>query len=104
MVDMPLPNDGHGFKPAVWVRRKARNGLPVVHAPTVFVGEIATDLSAAQGSDRAHLCIAMWVVVDMVHTKQKGINRLPRECKRGGLEDGGGFHGGMRLSDLESLH
>jgi hypothetical protein len=51
----------------------------VVHAPTVFVGEIATDLSATQGSDWPHLRIAMRVVVDMVHTKQKGINRLPRE-------------------------
>ena len=100
---MPLANDGHGFKASVWVRRKARNGLPVVHAPTVFVGEIAADLSASQRSHRAHVRIALGVVVYVVHAKQKRVDRLPRKGQRGGLEDGGVFHGFVRLSDLESL-
>jgi hypothetical protein len=75
----------------------------VVHAPTVFVGEIAADLSAGQRSHGAHVRIALGVVIHMVHAKQKRVDGLPRKGQWGSLEDGVVFHGVLRLSDLESL-
>ena len=104
MVNMSLPHDGHGLKPPVRVGGKAGNGLPVVHAPAVFVGEIAADLPPGQRGRRTHERIPGRVVVDVVHAKQKRVDGLPGEGKRGELEDGRVFHGVARLSEPEALH
>ena len=101
---MPLPHDGHRLKASVRVRRKAGDGLPVVHAPAVFVGEIAADLPPGQRGRRAHVCVTGRVVVNVVHAEQKRVDGLPGEGQRCNLEDGRGFHGAARLSELDALH
>ena len=104
MVNMPLTHDGDRLKASVRVRGKAGNGLPVVHAPAVFVGEIAADLPPGQRGRRAHERISGRVVINVVHAKQKRVDGLPGEGQRCNLENGRGFHGVARLSELDALH
>jgi hypothetical protein len=53
--------------------------LAVVHAPAVFVGEIAAHLSPGQRRRRSHVCITGRVVIDVMNAKQKRVNGLPRK-------------------------
>ena len=59
VVNMPLPHDGHRLKASVRVRRKAGDGLPVVHAPAVFVksSPLTNKISLA------HIATAFLVIV-----------------------------------------
>ena len=104
MVNMSLTHDGHCLEAPVRVGGKAGNGLPVVHAPAVFVGEIAADLPPGQRGRRAHVCVTGRVVVNVVHAKQKRVDGLPGEGQRCNLENGRGFYGVARLSELDALH
>jgi hypothetical protein len=45
MVNKALAYDGYGFKAAVRMRRKAGNGLAVVHAPAVFATKVLTQVA-----------------------------------------------------------
>ena len=78
MIDVPLANDGDGFKTAMGVGGKTRHGMAVVHAPAIFLRKVMAHLSTLQRGLRRHALIARWVVIDMVNQKQKGVDGGPR--------------------------
>ena len=89
VVDQAAAGDGDGLEAAVRVGRKTGHLLTVVHAPTVFLRKVLADLAARQRSGGPQLCVACGVVVVVVHTEQKGVQRRPLETKGLGAEDGG---------------
>ena len=98
VVDMPLADYGHRFKAPVWVRRKAGNGLAVVHAPTVFARKVLAQIASAQGGVRPHGGVATRVGVHVVHAKQKRVYRGPRRRGQGrGAQDAGAGSVGHRI-------
>ena len=99
MVNMPLSHDSDRLKTSVRVRRKAGNGLAVVHAPAVFVAEIAAHLPTRQRCCRSHVLIADRVVIDVMHAEQKRVNGLPGEGQSRELEYGYVIHSEARLAD-----
>ena len=63
--------------------------LAVVHAKSVLDGEIGTNMSASK-QRRIHRAIRLtrWKVIVMVHTKEKGIHRAPRESQSRFFQNG----------------
>jgi hypothetical protein len=102
MIDAALAHDGDGFKAPVRVRRKARNGLAVVHAPTIFVAKVAAHLSARQRSVRPHLRVALRVMVEVVNAKQKRVHGLPWKGEWGDLENAFG-HGDSLMKKINPM-
>lgn len=77
VIDEALADDGHGFKATVWVRRKTGHGATVVHAPTIFDGEVITQVPAGQGGGGAHFIVAFGISVGVVDAKKERIAGLP---------------------------
>ena len=101
VVNKALAHDGHGLKATVRMRRKARYGLAVVHAPTVFATKVLTQVAPLQGSLRPHSRVTRRVGVVVVHAKQKRVYGLPWETQRLVAQDGAVRH--VRLQKEPSL-
>lgn len=87
MVYHPLANYGYGFEPTVWMARKTRHLLSMVHPKPIFNDEIVAQLPAAQvvfvGT---HGLVSFRELVFMVDTEQEGIGSFP--LKTHGLKPG----------------
>ena len=81
VVNQSPAGDGDGFKPPVWVRGEAGNGLPVVHAPAVFLRKVLAQITPVQRRIRPHGRVAARVGVVVVHAEQERIQSLPGEAQ-----------------------
>ena len=88
VVDQAFAHDGHGFKAAVRVRRKARDFQAVVHRPAVFAFEILAQVAPGQRGVRPHLGIAAWVGIVVVDAEQERVDRCPRKSERRNTQNG----------------
>ena len=75
------------------VRRKARHGGAVVHAPAVLAAEVLAHLSARKRGLRPQLGVAPGVGVVVVGAKKKGIDGVPGEAQGFDAKDGVAGHG-----------
>ena len=73
VVNQSLHHVSNGFKTTVRVRRESRYLVAVVHAPAVFYYKVIPDVPASQRGIRAHFVVCLWIKIEVVHTKQKGI-------------------------------
>jgi hypothetical protein len=91
MIDVALPYDGDGLETAMWMLRKSRHHLSVVHAEAILHHEIIAKIATGKGRRRQpHLLVTLGVVIEVVHAEQEGIDRGPRKAQRRGFDDSGG--------------
>lgn len=57
--------------------RESRHGAAALHAPSVFAFHVVAGYTARQRNIGPEFGVALWVVVDMVHADQEGIDGWP---------------------------
>ena len=88
-----MAGEGDGFEPAVRVFGEAGHRAAVVHPPAILGHEVAADLATGQRSLGGEAVITGWVVVEVMHAEQEGVDGRPLEAERDGLQhDRGSGH------------
>src|SRR5688572_27777915 len=88
VIDQPSPYDRHGLEPAVWMPRKSRDGVAVIHAPAVLAGEVLTDVTPCERRRGSHLLVTSRVRVVVIDAEQERVERLPRHAQGKDAQDG----------------
>ncbi len=63
--------------------RKTRNGVTVVHAPTILIAEVHAQRPARERCRWTISAIARGIVIHVVYAKEKGVEGRPRGVTEG---------------------
>ena len=85
MVDQTLAYKRNGFESTMGMLRETRDLRPVIHPPTIYPREVLAEVSANKRGCRAKVGVASREVIDVVDTKEEGIDRWPLKIDRHNL-------------------
>src|SRR6476660_4092651 len=77
VVDKTMTHDGDCFKATVWVLRKARDHVSVIHPPTVCTFKILADIPPGQRSCGPEVVVPGGVDIIVIHAEEERVGCFP---------------------------